>query len=66
MDQIFTLLMGTLEARTKVLLKMNVLSGSLEAVLGMLPAMKAPTVSELSGRSGFAIETVVEKAKSTC
>ncbi len=62
MNQICTLLVGTLEARTKVLLKMNVLSGSLEAVLGMLPAMKAPTVSELSGRSGFAIETVVEKA----
>ena len=29
----------------------------------MLPAMKAPTVSELSGSGGFAIETVVEKSQ---
>jgi ATP phosphoribosyltransferase len=62
MNQICTLLVGTLEARTKVLIKMNVPPDSLEAVLGMLPAMKAPTISELSGRSGYAIETVVEKS----
>ena len=63
MEQLYTLLMGALEARTKVLLKMNVPAGSLEAVVGMLPAMKAPTVSELSGSGGFAIETVVEKSQ---
>jgi ATP phosphoribosyltransferase len=62
MNQLYTLLGGTLEARTKVLVKMNVPSERLEAVLAMLPAMKAPTVSELSGRRGFAIETVVEKS----
>ncbi len=63
MDQLYTLLGGALEARTKVLLKMNVPAGSLEAVIGILPAMKAPTVSELSGSGGFAIETVVEKSQ---
>jgi ATP phosphoribosyltransferase len=63
MNQLYTLLVGTLEARTKVLLKMNVPAESLEAVVGMLPAMKAPTVSELSGSGGFAIETVVEKSQ---
>jgi len=62
MNQICTLLVGTLEARTKVLLKMNVSGENLEAVISMLPALKAPTISELSGRGGFAIETVVEKA----
>jgi ATP phosphoribosyltransferase len=62
MNQICTLLVGTLEARTKVLIKMNVPPDCLEAVLRMLPAMKAPTISELSGRSGYAIETVVEKS----
>ena len=62
MNQICTLLVGTLEARTKVLLKMNVASGSLDSVIAMLPALKAPTISELSGRGGYAIETVVEKA----
>jgi ATP phosphoribosyltransferase len=63
MDQLYTLLMGALEARTKVLLKMNVPAHSLDAVVEMLPAMKAPTVSELSGSGGFAIETVVEKSQ---
>jgi ATP phosphoribosyltransferase len=63
MDQLYTLLMGALEARTKVLLKMNVPAHSLEAVVEMLPAMKSPTVSELSGSGGFAIETVVEKSQ---
>jgi ATP phosphoribosyltransferase len=63
MDQLYTLLMGTLEARTKVLLKMNVPAEALEAVVAMLPSMKAPTVSELSGSGGFAIETVVEKSQ---
>ena len=63
MNQLYTLLVGALEARTKVLLKMNVSADSLEAVVGMLPAMKAPTVSELSGSGGFAIETVVEKSQ---
>jgi ATP phosphoribosyltransferase len=63
MDQLYTLLMGALEARTKVLLKMNVPAESLEAVVAMLPAMKSPTVSELSGSGGFAIETVVEKSQ---
>lgn len=62
MNQLYTLLVGALEARTKVLLKMNVAADSLEAIVGMLPAMKAPTVSELSGSGGFAIETVVEKS----
>ena len=63
MDQLFTLLTGALEARTKVLLKMNVPADSLQAVVEMLPAMKSPTVSELSGTGGFAIETVVEKSQ---
>jgi len=63
MQQLYTLLNGALEARAKVLLKMNVPAESLEAVVGMLPAMKAPTVSELSGTRGFAIETVVEKSQ---
>jgi ATP phosphoribosyltransferase len=62
MNQLCTLLVGTLEARTKVLIKMNVSADALEDVIAMLPSMKAPTISELSGRGGFAIETVVEKS----
>jgi ATP phosphoribosyltransferase len=62
MDQILTLLQGTLEARGKVLVKLNVSAENLDAVLAVLPSMRAPTVSELSGGGAFALETVVQKA----
>ena len=62
MGQILTLLEGSLEARGRVLLKLNVTSGQLDAVVSVLPAMRAPTVSELSGGGGFAVETVVSKS----
>jgi ATP phosphoribosyltransferase len=61
MDQIYTLLMGTLEAREKVLVKLNVGADRFDAVLERLPALRSPTVSELAGNGGFAIETVVLK-----
>lgn len=62
MEQLLTLLQGTLEARGKVLVKLNVSAESLDAVLAVLPSMRAPTVSELSGGGGFALETVVAKS----
>jgi ATP phosphoribosyltransferase len=62
MEQILTLLQGTLEARGKVLVKLNVSAENLEAVLGVLPSMRAPTISELSGGGAYALETVVAKA----
>jgi ATP phosphoribosyltransferase len=63
MDDILTLLQGTLEARGKVLVKLNVGRDDLEAVIAELPAMRAPTVSELFGGGGYAVETVVPKAE---
>jgi ATP phosphoribosyltransferase len=62
MEQILTLLQGTLEARGKVLVKLNVSAENLQAVLSVLPSMRAPTVSELSGGGAFALETVVAKS----
>jgi ATP phosphoribosyltransferase len=60
MAQIMTLLLGTLDARTKVLVKLNVSAQDLQAVLAVLPSAKSPTISELAG-GGFAVESVVEK-----
>jgi ATP phosphoribosyltransferase len=60
MTQLHTLLLGTLEARGKVLVKLNVSAAARDAVLALLPAMKSPTLSQLAG-GGFAVETVVEK-----
>jgi ATP phosphoribosyltransferase len=62
MDQIKTLLDGVLEARGKVLVKLNVGEADLDAVIALLPAMKSPTVSKLFGDGGYAVETVVAKA----
>ena len=61
MGQILTLLQGTLEARGKVLVKLNVSRADLDAVIDLLPSMKSPTVSELFGEGGYAVETVVPK-----
>jgi len=62
MEQLLTLLQGTLEAREKVLVKLNVPADRLQAVIGVLPSLRAPTVSELSGGGAYALETVVPKA----
>lgn len=61
MEQLMTLLNGTLEARGKVLLKLNVSEERFDAVVASLPSAKSPTVSPLAG-GGFAVETVVEKS----
>lgn len=61
MDQLMTLLNGALDARGKVLLKLNVVAAQFDAVLAVLPAAKSPTVNKLAN-DDFAIETVVEKA----
>ncbi|MGI6037313.1 MAG: ATP phosphoribosyltransferase [Limnochordia bacterium] len=62
-EAIKTLLLGAVEARGKVLLKLNVAKKDLSAVLELMPALKAPTVGQLYGSEGefFAVESVVEK-----
>jgi ATP phosphoribosyltransferase len=62
MDQLKTLLDGVMEARGKVLVKLNVAEGDLAQVIELLPSMKSPTVSKLFGEGGYAVETVVAKA----
>ncbi len=61
MGQIFTLLQGVLDARGKVLVKLNVGRQALDEVIAILPAMKAPTVNELFQGAGYAVETVVSR-----
>lgn len=61
MAQIHTLLQGVLEARPRVLVKLNVSEEDLDRVIELVPSMKAPTVSKLHGSGGYAVETVVAK-----
>ena len=60
MEQLLTLLAGALEARGKVLVKLNVSDASYAEVLKVLPAAKSPTVSKLAS-GDWAVESVVEK-----
>lgn len=60
MEQIHTLLNGTLEARGQVLVKLNVSEGNYEKVLAVLPSAKSPTVSRLAS-GDYAVESVVQK-----
>ena len=59
-DQIALLLEAALTARHKVLLKMNVASANLKAVVGLLPSLHAPTVNRLADEGWSAVETVVD------
>jgi ATP phosphoribosyltransferase len=61
MEQLLILLNGTLIARERVLVKVNVAEADLGAIIKLLPAMKSPTVSKLFGEEAFAVEAVVPK-----
>jgi len=61
MDDLVTLLVGAITARSKTLVKLNVADDHLDAVLKVLPAMKAPTVTALADSGYHAVETVVDK-----
>ena len=59
-EQIQTLLSGSLLAMGKVGLKLNVAKENLQTVMKLLPSLKAPTISSLYSEEWFAIETVID------
>lgn len=59
-DQIALLLQAALDARHKVLLKLNVAEENLQAVVALLPSLHAPTVNRLAEAHWSAVETVVD------
>lgn len=60
-EQIHLLLQAALEARKMVGLKMNVPKEHLDAVVGLLPSLNAPTVSGLYKSEWFSVESVVSE-----
>jgi ATP phosphoribosyltransferase len=63
MEEIRTLLSGALEARGRVLVKLNFEESRLDDVIALLPALKSPTVAQLFGEGAYAVETVVAKTE---
>lgn len=62
-DELTILLRGAISARGRVLVKLNVNKDSLDAVIELLPAMRAPTISQLAQTEFYAVETIVSKAE---
>jgi ATP phosphoribosyltransferase len=60
-EQIAMLLQGAIAAEEKVGLKMNARAKDVEKLIKLLPALKRPTVSGLSGGNWAAIETVIDE-----
>ncbi len=60
-EQLKILLQGALAAETRVLLKLNVACKNLDAIIGLLPSLHAPTVNPLSASDWIAVETVIEE-----
>jgi ATP phosphoribosyltransferase len=55
------LLKGALEAEAKVGLKMNIARKNLESLLQTLPALRNPTISNLSLEGWVAVETIIDE-----
>lgn len=56
------LLRGALEAESKVGLKMNIAQKNLQKLLASLPALRNPTISQLSQPGWVAVETIIDEA----
>ncbi len=62
LSDVQTLLEGAINAFGKVGLMLNVHRSELSNVLGILPALKKPTISQLSDQDWVAINTVLDEA----
>jgi ATP phosphoribosyltransferase len=61
-ENLVLMLQGAIAAATKVGLMLNVKREDLAGVIKVLPALKNPTISELSDSDWVAVNTIVEEA----
>jgi ATP phosphoribosyltransferase len=61
-ENLILMLQGAIDATNKVGLMLNVRREDLEAVLGVLPALKNPTISTLSDPKWVAVNTIIDEA----
>jgi ATP phosphoribosyltransferase len=62
LEDITMLLEGAINALGKVGLMLNVHQDNLAAVLGVLPALKRPTISHLSDSAWLAVNTILDES----
>jgi len=63
MEQVIMLLRGAMDANGMVGLKMNIKEKDLDTILHLLSSLKNPTISNLSQKGWFAIETVIHESR---
>ena len=61
LETLALLLQGALEAEAKVGLKMNIAEPNLKNLLQSLPALRRPTISQLSQAGWVAVETIIDE-----
>lgn len=61
-DNLALMLRGAIDAQDRVGLMLNVEKANLPAVLGVLPALNSPTISELSNSEWVAVNTILEES----
>jgi ATP phosphoribosyltransferase len=61
-QNLILMLQGAIDAASKVGLMLNVRRDDLQGVLGVLPALKNPTISTLSDPEWVAVNTIIEEA----
>lgn len=62
-DELRTLFRAVLDARSRVMLEMNIPKEQFNAIVDDLPCMRAPTVSPLHNDQGFAIKIAVPRVE---
>lgn len=60
-EHLAMLLRSVIDARSRVVLELNVGAADLDRVIAVLPCMKQPTVSSLHGGMGFAVKVAVPR-----
>ncbi len=60
-EHIVMLLQSVLEARSRVMLEVNVTPDRLDGVCAALPCMREPTISSLHGGAGYAVKAAVPR-----
>lgn len=61
METLILLLEGAMRAQEKVGLKMNVEKKNLKKILTILPAMKKPTIANLTDKNWLDVETIIDE-----
>ena len=57
------MLRSVLEARSRVMIEMNIEKSQLDALVDVLPSMRKPTIASLLGETGYAVKVAVPRER---